>query len=92
VGPVDASNNPEGGDLRLLFNVEWRFPIRRSLGAGMVTPRARDFAFSEFFPGAGAGLRITTPIRPLRFDMGYALRQLRDDDRLQFYVTVGNAF
>jgi len=98
VGPVDASNNPEGGDLRILFNVEWRFPIWRFLGgvtffdAGMVTPRVRDFAFNEFFPGAGGGLRINTPIGPLRFDVGYALRPLRDEDRLQFYVTVGNAF
>jgi outer membrane protein insertion porin family len=60
--------------------------------AGMVTPRVRDFAFSEVFPGAGAGLRLTTPIGPVRFDVGYALRQLRDEDRLQFYVTVGHAF
>lgn len=98
VGPVDASNNPQGGDLRILFNVEWRFPIWRFLGgvtffdAGTVTPRVRDFAFSEVFPGAGAGLRLTTPIGPVRFDVGYALRQLRDEDRLQFYVTVGHAF
>lgn len=98
VGPVDSFNNPEGGDLRLLFNVEYRFPIWRFLGgvtffdAGMVTPRVRDFAWSEFFPGAGAGLRLTTPIGPVRFDVGYALRQLRNEDRLQFYVSVGQAF
>ena len=98
VGPVDSFNNPEGGDLRVLFNVEYRFPIWRFLGgvtffdAGMVTPRVRDFAWSEFFPGAGAGLRLTTPIGPVRFDVGYALRQLRNEDRLQFYVSVGQAF
>jgi outer membrane protein assembly factor BamA len=98
VGPVDAFNDPVGGDLRLLFNVEWRFPIWRFLGgvaffdAGMVTRRVNDFAFSEFFPGAGGGLRLATPIGPVRFDVGYALRQLRNEDRLQFYVSVGQAF
>jgi outer membrane protein insertion porin family len=98
VGPVDQFNNPEGGDLRLLFNVEYRFPIWRFLGgvtffdAGMVTPRVRDFAWNQFYPGAGGGLRLTTPIGPVRFDVGYALRQLRNEDRVQLYVTVGHAF
>jgi len=98
VGPVDSSNNPEGGDLRVLFNVEYRFPIWRFLGgvtffdAGMVTPRVRDFAWDQFYPGAGGGLRLATPIGPVRFDVGYALRQLRNEDRVQLYVTVGHAF
>jgi outer membrane protein insertion porin family len=98
VGPVDAANNPEGGDLRILLNLEWRFPIWRFLGGvtfldvGAVTPRVGDLSLDDFFPGAGVGLRITTPIGPIRFDVGYALRQLRDEDRLQFYLTVGHAF
>jgi outer membrane protein insertion porin family len=98
VGPVDSANNPVGGDLQVLLNLEWRFPIWRFLGGavffdvGAVTPRVSDFALSELYPGAGAGLRITTPIGPVRLDLGYALRQLRDEDRLQVYLTVGHAF
>jgi outer membrane protein insertion porin family len=98
VGPVDADDNPVGGDLRVLLNLEWRFPLWRFLGGvvffdvGAVTPRVRDLTSSELYPGAGAGLRITTPIGPIRLDLGYALRQLRDEDRLQVYVTVGHAF
>jgi outer membrane translocation and assembly module TamA len=98
VGPVDARDNPLGGDLRILLNLEWRFPIWRFLGGvtfldvGAVTARVRDLSLSDVYPDAGVGLRITTPIGPIRFDVGYALRQLRDDNRVQFYVTVGHAF
>jgi outer membrane protein insertion porin family len=98
VGPVDAVNNPLGGDLLLILNLEWRFPIWRWLGGvaffdiGGVSPRVDDFTTDDLFPGVGAGLRITTPIGPIRLDVGYALRPLRDEDRLQVYLTVGHAF
>ncbi len=98
VGPLDASGNPVGGNFRAILNLEWRFPIWRWLGGvtfvdvGAVTPRVSDFSPSDFFPGAGAGLRITTPIGPIRLDVGYGLRQIRDEDRLQVYLTVGHAF
>lgn len=98
VGPLDAANNPLGGDLRFLVNLEWRFPIWRFLGGvtffdvGTVTPKVEDFSFADFFPGVGAGLRISTPIGPIRLDVGYALRKVVDDDRLRVYLTVGHAF
>jgi outer membrane protein insertion porin family len=98
VGPVDAANNPLGGDLLLILNLEWRFPIWSWLGGvaffdvGGVSPRVNDFAVDDLFPGVGAGLRITTPIGPIRLDVGYGLRPLRDEDRIQVYLTVGHAF
>jgi outer membrane protein insertion porin family len=98
VGPVDAADNPLGGDLLLILNLEWRFPIWRWLGGvaffdvGGVSPRVNDFALDDLFPGVGAGLRITTPIGPIRLDVGYGLRPLRDEDRIQVYLTVGHAF
>jgi outer membrane translocation and assembly module TamA len=98
VGPLDDGGNPRGGDLSIITNVEYRFPIYRWLGgvvffdAGQVTQAVSDFAWSAFFPGVGSGLRITTPIGPIRLDIGYGLRQVRNDDRLQVYLTVGQAF
>ncbi|HEY7366033.1 MAG TPA: POTRA domain-containing protein [Methylomirabilota bacterium] len=98
VGPLDATGNPLGGDLRVLLNLEWRFPIWRFLGGvaffdvGAVTPRVSDFSLGDFFPGIGGGLRIATPIGPIRLDLGYALRTIPDEDRFQVYLTVGHAF
>lgn len=98
VGPLDASGNPLGGNLRILLNLEWRFPIYRWLGGatffdvGAVTPEVKDFSISDFYPGVGGGLRITTPIGPIRLDVGYGLRPIRNDDRVQVYLTIGHAF
>jgi outer membrane translocation and assembly module TamA len=80
------------------LNLEWRFPIYRWLGGaaffdvGAVTPEVKDFSFSDFYPGVGGGLRITTPIGPIRLDVGYGLRPIRNDDRIQVYLTIGHAF
>jgi outer membrane protein assembly factor BamA len=98
VGPLDAKGNPIGGNASAVLNLEWRFPIWRFLGGavfvdtGAVTPTISDFRLDAFHTGAGGGLRIKTPVGPIRFDIGYALNPLPNETRVQFYVTFGNPF
>jgi outer membrane protein insertion porin family len=98
VGPLDAKGNPIGGNATAIVNLEWRFPIWRWLGgavfvdSGTVTPEIADLGFDAFKTGVGGGLRIKTPVGPIRFDVGYALSPIPDESRIQFYVTVGNPF
>ncbi|HEY7206541.1 MAG TPA: POTRA domain-containing protein [Methylomirabilota bacterium] len=98
VGPLDAKRNPIGGNATAILNLEWRFPLWRWLGGavfvdtGAVTPEISGLGFDAFKTGVGGGLRIKTPVGPIRFDVGYALSRIPNESRTQFYVTVGNPF
>jgi outer membrane protein insertion porin family len=98
VGPLDSNGNPLGGDTMVIGNVEWRFPIWRWLGGvafldtGTVTPEVGNLSLSGFKTGVGGGLRITTPIGPIRIDAGYALNPIPGSGRWQFYLAIGHAF
>jgi outer membrane protein insertion porin family len=98
IGPLDARGNPIGGNGLAIFNLETRFPIWRWLGGtvfvdtGAVTPRVEDLWSGPFHTGVGGGLRIKTPVGPLRVDVGYALRPIPDESRTQVHVSVGNPF
>lgn len=98
LGPLDARGNPIGGNATAVLNLEWRFPIYRWLGgavfidSGTVTPEISDLSFSALRTGVGGGLRLKTPVGPIRFDVGYALDRLGNDSQVQFYVTFGNPF
>lgn len=98
VGPRDAAGNPRGGQARVLLNAEWRFPIWRLVGgalfvdAGTVRRELVDLRLSEFKVGVGAGLRLNTPVGPVRFDVGYGLNPIPTKDRLNFYFSVGYPF
>jgi len=98
VGPLDANGNPTGGNGLVVLNAEWRFPIWRVLGgavfvdAGAVTPEVRQLALNAFRVGVGGGLRLNTPVGPLRVDFGYALTPIPGEDRFQVYFAFGNPF
>lgn len=98
VGPLDANGDPTGGNALVVLNTEWRFPIWRFIGAavfvdaGAVTAQVRQLAWSAFRVGVGGGLRLNTPVGPVRLDFGYALTPIPGEDRFQFYVALGNPF
>ena len=99
LGPLDAKGNPVGGNALVVLNVEWRFPGWRWLGGavffdtGAVTARVGDLSADELRSGVGAGVRVTTPVGPLRLDVGYPLDRVpRQSQTLRIYVTVGYPF
>jgi len=98
LGPLDGRGNPTGGNATAILNLEVRFPIWRWFGgavfidAGTVTPEVKDLKLNTFKSGAGVGLRVKTPVGPIRFDFGYALQPIPGESRTQFYFTVGDPF
>ena len=59
---------------------------------GTVTPEIADLNLGAFRTGTGGGLRIKTPVGPIRFDVGYALQRIPNESRIHFYITFGNPF
>jgi len=98
VGPLDANRDPIGGNALIVLNAEWRFPIWGWLGgaafidAGQVTSTVRELAASQFQVGVGGGLRLNTPVGPVRLDFGYALNEIPGERRFQVYLAIGHPF
>ena len=103
VGPRDpGSGQPIGGDSIAILNAEATFPIYEKIikGAvfydiGNVMPRIKDFGSeaSQFKSGAGFGVRVKTPLGPVKVDYGYPLSKNYQDKREgQFYFSMSRVF
>jgi len=102
VGPRDpSSNDPIGGESSLVGNAEVVFPIYDKLikGAvfydiGNVWSKMEDFLVGgDFKQGTGIGLRVKTPIGPIKIDWGFPLNENHDDKREgQFYFSASHGF
>jgi outer membrane protein insertion porin family len=97
---------PQGGNIRLLTNLEIQFPIWREsilfglplMGAvfmdnGMVTNSFFGFEASDFRHGAGLALRIVTPVGFSSFEYAWALDPELWDPRFgRFHFNFGFVF
>jgi outer membrane protein insertion porin family len=101
IGPRDPGNQePVGGETYWVANVEETFPIYPDLikGAvffdtGAVEESIEDFGGGDIFSGVGVGVRIKTPIGPVKVDAGYPLDDIEGEEKkLRFYFNVSQSF
>jgi outer membrane protein assembly factor BamA len=98
---------PVGGGALIESGLELRFPITEVKGLPLggvsfldgadVTERFRQLDAVHQHWATGAGVRLGTPIGPVRFDVGYRLNrtgagELRRGDRFAFHLSLGEAF
>lgn len=97
-GPTDVNGNPLGGNVLMIGNLEYRFPVRGDLGAvlftdvGNVFSRPHAVALDQVRETVGIGVRYATPIGPLRLDWGYLLDARPGEDTSRFHFAIGQAF
>jgi outer membrane protein insertion porin family len=96
LGPKRPSGSPLGGKSIMENNFEFRIPLFWKLGfvtfldAGNVWIPSYSYHLNDLAYAAGGGLRVDTPIGPVRFDIGFPLWNKKTSP--QFFISVGQAF
>ncbi len=98
IGPLDSNGKPLGGGARLLGNLELRFPVVWLLegalfvDAGQITRTLSAVTVDKFQVGAGAGVRLRSPVGPLRLDLGYPVVAGAAPDGIGIHFSFGYPF
>ncbi|MEJ2182142.1 MAG: outer membrane protein assembly factor BamA [Nitrospirota bacterium] len=95
VGPRDDRGDYIGGLQRLIFNVDYVFPLLSSFGlkggvffdAGTAYDSKIDFRYST-----GAGIRWISPIGPLRLEYAVNLDRRAGEDSAKWEFAIGTFF
>ncbi len=96
----DATNNPIGGNVRLLNTAEAQFPLVEKMikgalfvDAGEVWKDVSDAFTSNLKFGAGMGVRVKTPLGPVKLDYAWPLSDNYNDAKMgRFYFSMSHGF
>ena len=99
-GCVDVTV-PVGGNELFILNSEIRFPLKilKPLGGVLFYDGGNVYSainwpnfVTNYTNTIGVGLRWTTPVGPIRIDLGHNLNPVRGIDPTQYFITLGQAF
>ncbi len=95
-GPKDAEGNPIGADRELVLNLEAGYDVNNffriiafyDVGGGWWA----KYDLKNVRIGAGVGMRILTPIGPLRLDLGWKIHRREGESPNEWHFGVGTYF
>jgi outer membrane translocation and assembly module TamA len=98
LGPRDLNGVPRGGTTRIVGNMEIRFPIYRLIhgvafvDVGSLADGFDEIGFETFRWSIGGGLRLHTPVGPVRLEYGYQLQDNPPSTRGELHFALGFPF
>jgi len=102
VGPVDPSNgDPLGGEALFVANIEYTYPLGDYLrlaaffDTGNVWRKYNDFLSGSLKSGIGFGIRVKTPLGPIKVDYGIPLNKAQGEESKgsgRFHFSMSNQF
>jgi outer membrane protein insertion porin family len=102
IGPRDEpTGDPIGGEAMLIGNAELTYPIFNNfkvaafydIGNVWHNSSETKIRAKDFKAGAGVGVRVKTPIGPVKVDLGYPLDKNYDDERkIRFHFSMTRGF
>ena len=98
LGPLSTAGDPLGGLSLMEGSVELRRPIWQALGGalfldfGQVSLRRYDIPVDDLKFSTGFGLSYTTPVGPVRLDIGFPFNPPRGDRPWQVHFSIGAFF
>ncbi|MCP4649346.1 MAG: outer membrane protein assembly factor BamA [PVC group bacterium] len=100
VGPEGEFGDPIGGRIMFVFNAEYTYNLAKNLkwaffyDNGNVWRRPSEFKWDtlKLKSSIGTGMRVKTPLGPIRLDYGYALNPKEGDSRGRFHFTMSQEF
>jgi len=90
---------PIGGRSMVLLNAEWRMPLKGMVSGvlfsdcgALESDRCAAIMPRTILGDTGFGLRLKTPVGPLRFDIAWKWYRSSGECPYMWYITLGNAF